>query len=236
MLWWIIAALCAYFVKGLCGFGNTLAFTTVLAFGHDNVNISPVDLALGYPSNLLLAWRNRKSIRWRVCLPLIALVLAGNIPGMLFLKNADAGLIKVIFGVVTVAVALDMLVRKPGQGRESKLLLTGIGLVSGVLCGLYGVGALLSAYVSRVTEDTKAFKGNMCMIFTVENTFRLATYALLGILTGEVLWQAARLVPVMLTGMALGMGASRRLNEARARRAVIVMLIVSGAALIFNSL
>lgn len=39
MIWWIVAALCAFFVKGLCGFANTLVFTTILSFGNSNVNI-----------------------------------------------------------------------------------------------------------------------------------------------------------------------------------------------------
>ena len=54
---WIIAAVAAFFVKGLCGFANTLVFTSVMGFGSDNVSISPVELVLGLPTNLILAWR-----------------------------------------------------------------------------------------------------------------------------------------------------------------------------------
>lgn len=236
MLWWMIAALCAYLVKGLCGFGNTLVFTTVLAFGHNNVNISPVDLLLGYPSNVYFAWKERRHIRWRICLPLIALILVGNIPGMLFLKNADTGLVKVIFGLVTMGIGVDMLLRRPRAGKQSSWMMTVIGLLSGILCGLYGVGALVSAYMSRATEDTHAFRGNMCMVFTAENTFRMVVYAVLGILTPEVALQALALVIPMLAAFFLGLKAGRRLNEAYAKRAVIVMLIVSGAALVLTSL
>ena len=58
MYLWMIAAAAAYFIKGLCGFANTLVFTTILSFGVANVNISPIDLLLGFPANLLLtlAW------------------------------------------------------------------------------------------------------------------------------------------------------------------------------------
>ncbi len=44
MLLWIIAAVCAFFVKGLCGFANTLIFTNILSFGVNNALISPVEL------------------------------------------------------------------------------------------------------------------------------------------------------------------------------------------------
>ena len=43
MLWLIIATVCAYFVKGLCGFANTLVFTTILGFTMNNINISPLE-------------------------------------------------------------------------------------------------------------------------------------------------------------------------------------------------
>ncbi len=47
MSWlWILAAAAAYFIKGLCGFANTLVFTSILSFGASNASISPVDLLL----------------------------------------------------------------------------------------------------------------------------------------------------------------------------------------------
>ncbi len=57
---WIAATVGAFFVKGLCGFANTLVFTSILGFGSDNINISPVELVLGFPTNLILVWKERK--------------------------------------------------------------------------------------------------------------------------------------------------------------------------------
>ena len=39
----IIAVICAFIVKGMCGFANTLVFTTVLSFSTNNINISPLE-------------------------------------------------------------------------------------------------------------------------------------------------------------------------------------------------
>lgn len=112
MIWWIIAALCAFYVKGLCGFANTLVFTTVMSFGLSNRNISPVELLLGYPSNAIMAFKERRSIDLKLCLPLSVLVVLGSIPGMLLLQNADTGAVKLIFGVVIVLLGLEMLFRE----------------------------------------------------------------------------------------------------------------------------
>lgn len=238
MFWWIVATICAFFVKGLCGFANTLVFTTILSFGNSNANISPVELILGYPTNIILAWKERKSIKWSVCLPLALLVIIGSIPGVLFLKNADTGIIKMFFGIVIILLGLEMLLRefKTKKIKQSKAVLAIIGVLSGLLCGLYGIGALLGAYINRVTDDSSSFKANICIVFLVENTFRIILYGVWGIITLDIVKRAIMLVPLMLIGLVLGMLSGRILDEKIIRKLVIVMLIVSGIALIINNL
>lgn len=238
MIWWIVAAVCAFFVKGLCGFANTLVFTTFLSFVNNNINISPVELLLGYPTNAILAWKERCFIKRSICLPLILIVLLGDIPGIILLKNADTGYVKIIFGFIIILIGLEMLLREAHttKVKESKVILGIIGILSGVLCGLYGVGALLGAYVSRVTDDSHAFKANICIVFLAENTFRIIMYVGLGIITFDSVRQAAILMPAMLAGLYMGIANSKMLDEKSIKKAVIIMLILSGAALIINNL
>ena len=238
MIWWIVATLCAFFVKGLCGFANTLVFTTIMSFGLSNRNISPVELLLGYPSNAIIAFRERRAIDKKLCLSLSALVVLGSVPGMLLLKNADTGAVKLLFGAVIVLVGAEMLLRelKPKKMKESRAILTAVGLLSGLLCGLYGVGALLGAYIGRVAKDASAFRANICVVFFVENTLRIAMYSAAGLLTVGMALQAARLLPFALLGLYLGAKSSALLSERAAKRAVIVMLIVSGFSLIASQI
>lgn len=234
---WIVATLFAYFIKGLCGFANTLILSSILSFGTDTINITPVDLLLSVPTNGIMAWKERKNLDWGMCVPLAILLLAGSIPGVLFLKNAESGLVKIIFGFVVIYIGLDSLLRKREyKGRPSKVKLYLIGILSGVISGIYGVGALLSAYVSRNTKDSHSFKGNICFVFFVENAFRVILYIWCGIITFETLKKSLLLVPVMLVGVYAGMASSNFLDEKIVKKIVLVMLIVSGVALIINSL
>lgn len=234
MIWWILASVCAFFVKGLCGFANTLIFTTIMSFGLSNRNISPVELLMGYPTNVFIAWQERRKMDWKLCLPLSVLVVLGSIPGMLLLKNADTGAIKLLFGAVIVGIGVEMLLREQSTKKteESGAVLTLIGLLSGVLCGLYGIGALLGAYIGRVAKDSGAFRANICFVFFVENTLRIVLYSAAGILTYGMLLQALRLAPFMALGLYLGVKSRALLDERMIKKLVIVMLIVSGLALI----
>ena len=237
---WMIAVFVAFFVKGLCGFANTLVFQSILSFQNDNKNISPVELILTYPANIILMVKERKSLKWSVCLPLTILVVIGSVPGILLLKSADTTIIKLIFGAVTVAVAVEMFFRmrrktEKEEGTGAKIVMFLIGLLSGVLCGLYGVGALLGAFIGRKTETLSAFKANMSFIFVVENTLRIVLYIVLGILTLEILSKAIILIPFMFAGLFLGMFASRFVNETLAKKLIILALIISGISLIVTS-
>lgn len=82
-----------------------------------------------------------------------------------------------------------------------------LGILSGFLCGLYGIGALLGAYVSRVTDDSSSFKANICVVFFVENTVRMVLY---------------------------GMWSGQRVNDRIAKKLVLILLIVSGVAILFT--
>ena len=235
---WIIATVAAYYIKGLCGFANTLVFTSVLSFGESNAAISPVDLLLGYPMNLILAWKSRKSLDPKIYVPLAALVLAGSIPGAFLLKNIDVGAIKLIFGLVVIAFGTGMLSQEDNKKDVffSKKVLAMIGVLAGVVCGLFGVGALLAVYVGRVTENSDSFKANISMVFIVENTFRILLYGILNLLTPDTVNSAILLMPFALLGLLTGVKCSDFLNEKLVRKLTSMLLVLSGAALILKNL
>lgn len=232
----ILATLAAFFIKGLCGFANTLVFQSILSFGVNNASISPVELALGFPGNVILTWQNRKSLNPKVFGPLMALMLAGNLPGALMLSSIDGRIVKIIFGAAIIFIALDML-RGQGKPRKEKKWMTAlVGVAAGVLSGLFGVGALLAAYISRITETNGAFKANISVVFLAENVFRFALYAALGILNQAALITAVKLMPFMLVSLFAGIAVSKKIDDRRIRKLVLLLLVVSGAMLIAQNL
>ncbi len=238
MYLWIIATIIAYFIKGLCGFANTLVFTSILSFGTSNAYISPIDLLLGYPSNLIMTWKNRKSLNIKVYLPLAVLVLAGSIPGAFWLKNVDVRIIKLVFGFVVAVLGVEMLLREYSRQsrRSSKVVLAIIGMLAGVLCGLFGVGALLAAYVNRVTDDGSSFKANISAVFIVENTFRIVLYSGLGLLTLDTLKYAMTLMLFALIGLLAGIKCSSLMDEKLIKKIISIFLVLSGILLILKNL
>lgn len=236
---WMLAVLVGYFIKGVAGIGNTLVVTSAMSYTRTNAEITPVELLLCVPTNLAVTWVYRRHINWKLAIAPMCMVLAGDVLGVLLLKNVDVTAMKAVFGVVLILLSAEQLWRelrgKPGKAAHPALMLA-LGVSAGVLCGMFGVGALLAAYLSRVTTDDQTYKGTMSIIFTVENAFRVIAYSVAGLLTTASLINAAMLLPFMGLGLFLGIRLSSRMN-ARAMRIIIgVMLLISGVPLVLAGL
>ena len=239
MILWMLAAFVGYFVKGVAGIGNTLVVTSAMAYTRTNAEITPVELLLCVPTNLAVTWVYRRHIDWKLAIAPLCMVLAGDALGVLLLKNVDVTAMKAVFGVVLILLSVEQLWRelrgKPTRSGHPALMLT-LGISAGVLCGMFGVGALLAAYLSRVTTDDATYKGTMSIIFTIENFFRVIAYSATDLLTAVSLTRAAILLPFMGAGLFLGIRLSNRLNARTMRLIIGAMLLLSGLPLLLTAM
>ena len=237
----LFAAFAAMFVKGLSGFGNTLVFTPLMNFQYDSKLISPVDLLIGFPANAYMAWRERKSINLRIALPLIILIYLGLIPGTFFLTIGDVRLLKVILGVAIMILGAEMILREKAmmhgtQKKSNPLVLGLIGIGSGILCGMFGVGAFLTAYLNRTTDNASQFRANFCIVFFMENIARFSLYLYSGVLTMESLKFSVMIFPAVIAGLAVGIAASKKIPEKHAKKVVSIMLMFTGLSLTLQNI
>lgn len=226
------------FVKGITGFGNTLVMAPLFSFVVSNRFTTPVDLLISLPTNVYLVWKNRKSINFKTVAPLSVMLLAGVIPGTMLLKTGNDLILKLVLGAVIVALGIEMLYRKPqqnGSGKGNKLLLVIVGLVSGVLAGMYGISAFLVAYISRTSSDRGQFRANLCSLFLVDNIFRFFWYSATGIMTMEIVKFTIFMAPAVVLGMYAGTRVDTGLKEETVRKATIYLLVVSGVMLLLRS-
>ena len=111
-----------------------------------------------------------------------------------------------------------------------------IGVAAGGLCGLFGVGALLAAYVNRVTDEDSSFKANISAVFIVDNTFRIILYSALGLLTFDTVLSVLKLIPFALLGLFLGIKCSNHMDGKNVKKITSVLLVLSGISLILKNL
>ena len=231
----IIITLIAYFVKGITGFGNTLIVNSLFNLLKENRFTTPIDLLLGTPTNSYMAWRERRHISLKIVIPLSCVVIIGAIPGILMLKVGGERILKSFLGLVLIGIAVEMMIKKPDNNSEKKqssYIIWIVGLFSGVLMGLYGIGALLAAYINRTTINRSEYRANLCFIFLIENLFRLIGYCYFGLINTQMMPFAFLLLPAAIVGLFIGIKADKKISDKMVKNLVIILLIISGATLI----
>ena len=205
-------------------------------FPYKLAQITPLELVLGTPSNFFIAIRERKGFRLRVVAPLAALMIAGCIPGALFLKFGNPALIKTLFGVGVTLVGLETLLIDRLKLKPNRWVLGIIGITAGVMCGMYGIGALLVAYVTRTTKSPTEFRANVCFVFILVDIFRAILYLTTGIFTAEIFLTALKLAPFMAAGMGLGTLLAGKLKPRLVSKIIMILLVLSGISLTVTNL
>ncbi|EMS69738.1 sulfite exporter TauE/SafE family protein [Ruminiclostridium cellobioparum] len=230
----------AYLIKSLTGFGNTLIINSLLSIVKENRFITPVDLLLGLPANIYMAWKDREAIDVKIVAPLSIMVLAGNIPGILLLNMGGDKQLKTILGAVLVLLAIEMYVRKPRLSEAQGSKVNGpaiymVGIISGVLMGLFGIGALLAAFIGRQTGSRSNYRGNLCFVFVIDNLFRLVMYCINGLINLKILAVSLSLLPAVAIGMFFGRKIDSKISDKAVKNAVIALLFISGIVYIVKN-
>lgn len=229
--------LLAYFVKAITGFGDALVMSSLFSFVVPNSVTSPVSLLLSFPANLIMAFKERKNLSLKIIVPFSLFMFIGILPGTFLLTHMPNRIIKSILGIVIIAVAVNMMFSdsKAKKVKQNPLLSLIAGIISGLLCGLFGIGALLAAYMSRSADNRYLYRGNLCCIFLVENIFRIIVYAAAGIFNGHIFLTTAVIIPAALLGLFNGMKTDKKLKNETVKKAVLCLLIASGAVLLVNN-
>ena len=231
-----IAAFLAYTVKGMSGFANTLVLSSILSFQANNLNITPLDLVLSLPSNLALAWRDRQKLNLRICGPMALCTVLGALPGVFLLKTGNSEILKIAMGVLIMLIGLETASRGPGVSKMNPAAMIAIGLISGVMSGIFGIGALMVAYINRCSGSNSEFRGNVCFVFAADNVFRMILYIATGVMTWDIVLQSLWLLPVTFIGIFVGAKIADRVGDARARRITAWLLVFSGASVVLTNI
>jgi len=239
----LAALLVAGFVQGATGFGFGLLVMSVLPLLMDVHEAVPMVSVLGLVLCLAILWRYRKHADPRKFLPLLAGEAVGTPIGVLFLTSLDSRVVTGVLGAFLVLYAggaLRALGRGPAAGSR-RLVSRRWGPVAGLLGGVIG-GALntggppVIVYANARGWEPGAFKANLQVAFLFNTAIQLTLFAWRGLLTPRLLRLDLLGLPVMLAGILTGFWASSRLDAARFRRLVLVLLLAFGVVFLVRTL
>ena len=183
----------------------------------------------------------RRHADWPLLIRLAPAVLLGMIVGGFFLAFADdAGVRKVIGGILLVMVALTFwLRRRPvrvGGGRHgSRVQSIGYGSLGGFTTMVANAGGpVMSLYFLALRIDVKAFLGTAAWFFAIVNVAKIPVAFTLGLFTMPGLIVDAVLVPAVVIGALVGRKIAARMNQAVFDRLIFGLTIVAALYLLFR--
>jgi len=231
-------ALLGALVFGITGFGAAL-ITIPLA---THLVPLPFALALFAVSDLAMALsiglenpRNAVRAEWTRLVPMI---LAGTALGVTLLVNLPRQAGMLLLGIFVISFALYSLVKRDASRTVSSAWAWLAGLAGGITSTVFGAGGPPYAiYLSQRGLSKEQFRATMGFATMASIGLRVAAFLITGLLLERQVWiAAAAVVPAALAGIAVSRIAFRRISRAALLRAVSLMLLASGGALVLRAL
>jgi uncharacterized membrane protein YfcA len=227
-----LAAFCGGFIQGLTGFGSTLVALPVLAMALDLKLATPICCLMAVAINIVLTGRLHGHIRWPALRLLILAALPGMALGARSLLVVPGDWLKLALAVAVLVFVAGAWLRG-GSRRPGRLLGLAAGFVAGCMGAAIGVnGPPIVAWVSRQGYDRNAARATLTTFFLLAGIGVVASQAVAGLVTADVLRAFAVAVPALLLGLGAGMAGCGRIGEKGFARAVLVVLALSGTSLL----
>jgi uncharacterized membrane protein YfcA len=227
----------AYTVFGITGFGATIVGAPLLAHALPIRFVVPMMLVFDLTAGLLLGLRNRGDIDRKELLRLAPFIAVGMLVGVFALVRAPERWLLGVLGVFVFSYACWSLARRAAPKAISPRWAGPTGVFGGVFTALYGSGGpIYTVYLARRVGDAKRLRASIAVLIFCTAWARLALFSASGLMSQPSLLRLAfLLLPCAVVGYLLGSQLHRRLAPRHAARAVWLLLLASGASLVWRA-
>ncbi len=233
----LIATFAAALVAGLAGFAFGLVAAAIWLHVLPPLQTATLIIAYGLIVQGYSVCKLRHALNWRALWPFLLGGALGVPVGVGILGTANPAYVRAGMGIFLLLYSLYALIRpamKPVTGGGA-LADAGVGFLNGVLGGLTGLAGILVTIWCGLRGWPKdrqrvVFQPVAVAIFAMSALWLGGAHAV----TAGTLKLLALGLPMLLAGSWLGLQLYGRLDEAGFRKIVLVLLLVSGAALVFG--
>lgn len=230
----------AFAVRGGAGFGGGAIAVPMLALVFPLPAVVPVVTVLNMLSSIGHGIADWRSIVWREIWRILPGSLLGVFMGLYLLTLFDPQPLGRALGVFVVLYAVYAMVMAGRVVAIPPRWMLAVAVVTSTLAGIVGslfggaAGPIYVIYLNAAQLGKDAFRVTITTVMLFQGLTRIAGYATLGLYDGTALTLLAAALPMMLAGSWLGARVIRRFDQVLFNRAVGIVLLASGAVLIFR--
>ncbi|MCA1633241.1 MAG: sulfite exporter TauE/SafE family protein [Acidobacteria bacterium] len=218
------------FVRSALGFGDALLAMPLLALLLGVRVATPVVAFAASTIALTILLRHWRSVDVRATWRLVAASLAGIPFGLLLLKHAPEGPVKMVLGALLILYGLYSLVAPQLPVVRGERLAYAFGFAAGVLGGAYNTnGPPVVIYGALKGWPPEHFRATLQGCFLVTGLMILIGHGVAGLWTPQVLQLYAFSLPAIMLAIFAGERLNRRIPREAFSRVVYALLVVMGA-------
>jgi uncharacterized membrane protein YfcA len=227
----------AALVAGLGGFAFGIVAAAVWLYILTPLQTATLIMGLGLVVQGYSVWKLRHALSWRRLAPLLVGTALGVPLGVLALAHSDPHYLRLGIGAVLVLFSLYGLWGPTIKPIKADAMAgdLGAGFLNGVLGGATGLAGIVTVIWCQLRGWTKDQQR------AVFQPVGVATFAMSaawlggqGSIPRQVILLFVVALPVVLLGTWLGLKFYGRLDEAQFRKLVLILLLASGAVLLFR--
>lgn len=231
----IVILLAAYTFRGVAGFGSGLIAIPLLTLSLPLTVVVPCINFLDVTASLVHGWQHREFTRWRELWPLLPFTAIGVIIALYLLKSVHPILLVHSLGGFILVFAIYNLVQPEIKQHCSRRWASFAGAFGGMIGTLFGTGGPLYVVYFQLRGLSKsAFRSTIATLFLVDGSMRLSGYVLSGLYTRQMVWWIVMALPIMALGLYLGGRIHTNITQRQFQRAIGVLLVISGIALLMK--
>jgi uncharacterized membrane protein YfcA len=234
----LAGALAGGLVNGLTGFGTALTAVGLWLYALPPTAVSSLAIICSVVAQLQTLPMIWPTIRWQRVLPLLVPGLFGVPLGAFLLPHIEPRFFQIGIGLFLVVYSAYVLARQ----REIKIAWGGraadgvVGFGGGVLGGLTGLSGVLPVVWTDIRGWSKEQRRGIVQAFNISIlSLAIASHAVSGLLTRQVLWASALALPGTIAGAWIGAFIYRRLADRSYQRVVMLLLLGFGFTLVWTS-
>ena len=225
----------AYTFRGVAGFGSGLIAIPLLVLILPISVVIPMMVLLDYTASLSHSIKHREATQWGIIWPLLPFTVIGVLVALFLFKTVDTHLLVKSLGVFILLFALYTLLAPKPRYHGGKLWAVPAGTLGGLVGTLFGTGGPLYVIYLQLRHLNKTtFRATVATIFMIDGGIRVVGFLLSGFFTRETLLLSVSALPLMVLAMYAGEHIHTNISQATFHRAIGVLLLGSGAALMMK--
>ena len=233
-----IAVVVAYTVFGLSGFGSTVISVPILAHFLPVAYLVPLMALLDLFSSLIIGTANREHLSKGELKRLIPFMFVGFVVGVTVLAGVPDRYLRVALGLFAAAVGVHGIFNSTLHRRIAPWWSVPAGILGGAIATIFGAGGpIYATYLAGRLDDKGQVRSTLSTLISISAFSRAVVYAIGGLLLhGAILVGGLALAPFVLLGLRIGNRIHVGLTQAQMRRAIGVVLVLTGSSLLVRTL